>query len=98
MKDIIQKAIEGGWNDEECYTLGDWRKLNIDRACLDPLFWKALGKKQEWPDKICMNCGAVNLSICCDGTKLSGWQYQWHRFIDHLSNGKDVESFFINLI
>lgn len=26
-----------------------------------------------------------------------GWQYQWHRFIDHLSEGNTIESFFEKL-
>lgn len=25
------------------------------------------------------------------------WKQEWHRFIDHLSEGKDIESFFTNL-
>lgn len=26
-----------------------------------------------------------------------GWEYHWHRFIDHLASGADAESFFATL-
>lgn len=26
------------------------------------------------------------------------WQYEWHRFIDHLAERKDIDSFFNELI
>ena len=30
----------------------------------------------------------------CTGTERGRWEYEWHRFIDHLADGKDAESFF----
>ena len=50
-------------------------------AFLDPLFWQALGKAMGW--------GGEDW----DG----GWRKHWHRFIDHLAEGKDAESFFKDL-
>ena len=35
-----------------------------------------------------------------EGTELAdtgAWLFHWHRFIDHIAFGKDVESFFSNL-
>jgi len=29
---------------------------------------------------------------------LNPWAYHWHRFIDHLAEGKDSESFFVTLV
>jgi hypothetical protein len=27
----------------------------------------------------------------------NAWRFHWHRFIDHLADGKDCESFFADL-
>lgn len=29
---------------------------------------------------------------------VNAWRFHWHRFIDHLAEGKDVESFFASLV
>jgi hypothetical protein len=49
---------------------------------LDPSFWQALGKARGWAPE----------------TEEKQWLYYWHRFIDHLAEGKDLESFFADLI
>jgi hypothetical protein len=28
---------------------------------------------------------------------INAWRFHWHRFIDHLADGKDAESFFASL-
>ena len=53
---------------------------------LDPLFWQSLGKAMEW-----------NPNIGHDMDLKINWRYKWHRFIDHLADGKSIESFFENL-
>jgi hypothetical protein len=60
-----------------------------DHVFLEPEFWQALGKAREWDmnKHLCSECGLHN----------DGWAYEWHRFIDHLAEGKDAESLFANL-
>ena len=67
---------------------------------LDRLFWQALGKSLKWErvldwypvtDVHCVRCGEEVM-----GTQIA-WKYYWHRFIDHLIEGKSPESFFETL-
>ena len=56
MKNIIEKAIEGGWteneyqNKEGAMWILETGRLDIRLLVLDPLFWQALGKAYEWDD------------------------------------------------
>lgn len=34
----------------------------------------------------------------CDDAYIEAWVMEWHRFIDHLAEGKDAESFFKDLL
>jgi hypothetical protein len=54
---------------------------------LDPSFWQSLGKALGWDERI------------DDGSHYAkpGWLEAWHRFIDHLAEGKTAESFFETL-
>jgi hypothetical protein len=54
---------------------------------LDPLFWQALGKARGWQAPESRNRDVLN----------GEWVDQWHRFIDHLAEGNDAESFFSRL-
>jgi hypothetical protein len=62
---------------------------------LDPTFWQSLGKAQGWRDycnsDLCRECGTKY-------SPMSGWQAYWHRFIDHLADGKTAKSFFEALL
>src|SRR5690348_10871410 len=51
-------------------------KVSLHKTFLRPEFWQALGEAEGWENKMCLNCGAVNMTICCDGAKVDGWQ--WH--------------------
>ena len=62
--------------------------LHTDKILLDPLFWKALGKGLGWE----------KLDIVTNSAEYREWNGQWHRFIDHLVEGKDIDSFFAGLI
>lgn len=70
---------------------------------LDPLFWQALEKGLGQEDK-CEDCIEEPIHKWCasgsheEKSHRRVWKYQWHRFIDHLAEGKDIESFFTNLI
>lgn len=103
----IQKAIEGGYwpsNREKVSPVRiDMMRSNLSFALnseggfvcsslfLDPLFWQSLGKSLGWKE----------IEMSDPHRPVNGkpeWQNNWHRFIDHLAEGKDAESFFESLI
>ncbi len=59
-------------------------------ALLDRTFWQALGKARGWRDEE-DSCESSSCQHC------HGYMMKWHRFIDHLAEGKDAESFFATL-
>lgn len=83
-------------------------EMSWQSICLDPLFWQALGKAEGWEDykDNCENCIGkyknkqydfdcpLKHCFCQDIT----WKYNQHRLIDHINEGKDVESFFKELL
>lgn len=107
IENAIQKAIEGGYDSEKRLAIHFSPIASIairakslthsdflSRVLIDPLFWQCLGKALGWGDE--SECPLA----CCGGVcpiNIPMWQSQWHRFISHLSGGKDVESFFENL-
>lgn len=109
MKEAIQKAIEGGWNQgykiSHYGVMGDVLLVKgvRSRALIeaeireDLLFWQALGKAMGWDGK------PFGISIPNGGETVvhktkDEWKNNWHRFTDHLAEGKDVESFFNELL
>lgn len=102
----IKKAIEGGYYKEllgsksvawDIYAEGirtwnvldpetkswDIPHINFDKIFLDPKFWQCLGKAMGW-----------QLEREWEGTH---WKKYWHRFIDHLAEGKTIEKYFEDL-
>jgi len=84
-----------------------------EKIFIDPAFWQALGKAMGWGILYCERCNQKAIPVrekesdpeywkdCCPKKKLSYGQsslYHQHRFIDHLAEGKDAESFFEKLI
>lgn len=61
----------------------------IQAVLLDPLFWQALGRGLGWDD---------NIQTYVPRGNKTNYMIQWHRFIDHLIEGKDIESYFKNLL
>ena len=65
-------------------------------AFLDPKFWQALGKARGW------GVLAFNLQRVHDSNHRikfgQEWQYRSFRFVAHLADGKDAESFFASLV
>lgn len=88
MKESIKKAIEGGYVTGFMYDkLAAIDPLHAwEILLLDPKWWQALGKSLNWGD----GWGEM--------LNEEGWKHHWHRFIDHLAEGKDAESFFIELL
>lgn len=110
MENAIKLAIEGGWDDTNfAYGVGKDGKSDDPKVgvwhygkdiFLDPIFWQCLGKSLGWSDlpfwrygETCIRC-RENLG----GIRYVQWQYNWHRFIDHLASGGDVDSFFADLL
>ena len=74
---------------------------------LDPEFWQALGKAEGWGREFNVSsCGILE-----DGSfdliyeddfsvpkVIPEWKYRWHRFIDHIAEGKSVDNFFKELL
>lgn len=77
---------------------------------LSPIFWQSLGKAIGWEtvaengynkEKLIRSYRGYSRGygekMWESALKKEGWNYQWHRFIAHLSEGKDAESFFETL-
>lgn len=105
MEKAIKIAIENGWKAKkrDIWWSNDTNQTlrYRDSVLLDPLFWQALGKGLVWKEvsetETRQNSvtGEPQTIRVVNGT---AWQLEWHRFIDHLASGKDIESFFTNLI
>lgn len=91
----IEKAVaianDNGWSDGE----GDWN-LNdelVYKIVLDRLFWQALGKGLGWDKKM------TYYNTFTEGKENNDpWRLEMHRFIDHLAEGKSIDSFFESLL
>ena len=87
----IKKAREGGYGDHAYCNEFDMYE-NEGSYCfstvfLDPLFWQSLGKALGW-------------ELFREGDDEFGtdWETEWHRFIDHLIDGKEPEEFFKEIL
>lgn len=92
----MEKAIELA-NKEGGYFwhIDHWRE-----AVLDPKFFQSLGKSLGWEEKDKQSLRTYKMSGG-GGNMLKGmyqWNKYWHRFIDHLAEGKDAEEFFASLL
>lgn len=91
MENAIKIALGVGYTT----VYNDYRKDYIQKLItLDPLFWKSLGKAMGYRtiDKAELPKDSL-LHLHQDW-----WLGTWHRFIDHLAEGKDAESFFNELL
>lgn len=95
METAIKKAIEGGY--QSWVFGGDTVHAPhcnfFSIILLDPLFWQCLGKAEGW------NPVGETVPSWDGGRVLHGeWLSYWHSFINHLAEGKEVESFFNELL
>lgn len=61
-------------------------------------FWQALGKGLGWENTYrTRTVDYITDKQVGNHKAITEWQYQWHRFIDHLAEGKDINSFFLEL-
>jgi len=112
IQEAVKKSIEHGYSLRGIGPSGFYELLDrySSDVFLDPLFWQSLGKAMEREDR---RWGFETCHKGCqwytDGEGCSDdlpprekrspmWKYQWHRFIDHLAEGKDAESFFENTL
>ncbi len=99
MEKAIKKSIEGGYKmkdiilqNGELFAFGKPRTEDVyNKAVLDPLFWQALSKAEGWEEFV------EGYDVEGDYGKMQSWKNNWHRFIDHLAEVKDINSFFEEL-
>ncbi len=96
MEKAIKKAIEGGYATKCCQEFNSGSNHHLvlhekEYFWCNPLFWQALGKAEGWDDDI----KKLELTPIY---YVPRWRREWHRFIDHLAEGKDAESFFNELL
>lgn len=100
-KTFIEDAIKGGWKDgNKIEQRSDgialvrfkddavYARLSYADILLDPLAWQAVEKARGWgeqkeSDKI--------VELDHQRMLVPYWQYQIHRFIDHLADGLTIE-------
>ena len=82
INEAIKKALQNGYT----FTPQTLREEENSHF-LDPLFWQSLGKALGW----------VADFEEADGSIYNRWLIEWHRFIDHLAEGKIAEIFFESL-
>lgn len=99
-------VIEG----ENLLEITDMTKLTALSGIflLDPLFWQFLGKSMGWPENrpeyLCPSCRTIgigktnHMSDCSIKDRHTTWRINWHRFIDHLISGGNIDEFFEKLI
>lgn len=107
MEQAIKKAIEGGWKHgippakyTDKYAFWGYPEENsavnfmlyYSEICDDPFFWESLSKA------IGDTKGYDLEPLRHNGSNYISWLAHWHRFIDHLAEGKDADSFFTNLL
>jgi hypothetical protein len=69
----------------------------VEETFLDPLFWQALGQGLGLSDALITVHAVENGRPTVVTRVWSHWLSHWHRFIDHLAEGKDAESFFATM-
>ena len=107
IQDAIKKAIKGGYKTDGTfyYNNGDTNdRIDIWQVILlDPLFWQSLGKAKGWDKKIHFQFFEYRYfdkrekEAPLNQGDIPEFFYHWHRFIDHLTAGKSIESFFEEL-
>jgi len=69
----------------------------MEATFLDPLFWQALGRALGWEQAMRTVHAVENGRPTVVTSTGHHWRSHWHRFIDHLAEGKEAEAFFASL-
>lgn len=96
IQEAIRIATHAGYTGEKLYTCA---------VLLNPLFWEHLGKALGWKKEILIYYSgyAKDDEGNTDGRleeayRIPEWHFYWHCFIDHLAEGKSMESFFEQIL
>ena len=105
IEQVIKKAIEGGFDNEYARTAIDGDPIVFDKCLpyifMSSFFWQSLGEAMGWGetdrgfDLDAMSMGGVPITKETKDKK--DWKHYWHRFIDHIAEGKSIEKFFEEL-
>ena len=85
--DGMETSYEGASNEYSAWTRKDNAStfvITVEETFLDPTFWQSLGRALE---------SRQDLGLSYD----QRWIHLWHRFVDHLAQGRSPASFFENL-
>ena len=98
IQEAIKKAIEGGYKYKD-FVFEFNADYNIRSSTfLDPLFWQSLGKAMMWDDANYPNTSYIKETKgFAPHHIIYGHEIMWHRFIDHLASGGEIEEFFAKL-
>lgn len=101
-----------GYPKPFCMECGGYESPNKSSSMfLDPLFWQSLVTAMEWDRDLeglkcscsediyysyqfCPKCGKQMRKV---EVMTTYWKKEWHRFIDHIAEGKSAEDFFKTL-
>jgi hypothetical protein len=85
----IKRAKEVGFRVGERHVHVGISQFDVhhctEAILFDPLFWQALGKSLGW-------------KVASGSDMNHQWTFEWHNFTQHLIMGKDIESFFKQLL
>lgn len=105
-KQFIEDAVNGGWRTYPSLALGKMKldksglfytagtvSKTVHEILLDPLAWKAVGRTNGWSSFSTHEHSTYEPcnGFCTEYLKQTGWKAYWHRFIDHLADGKSIE-------
>ena len=71
----------------------DYGGFSIEEFLMNPAFWQALWKHEGWPKQV-WSYGKKFIPA----DKVESSLYHQHRLIDWLAEGKDIESFFKDIL
>lgn len=78
IKQFIEKAIEGGWEQPLNKSVEDYTKSDIAKTFLDPKAWEAVGKVEGWKKEVCFWCGSKEsrggMTVSTPDSPPEGWQ------------------------
>lgn len=83
------------WEGE--YTDEGSAEYDLATVLFDPLFWSALGRARGWSTGFVHYGHFKRAETAADRAETDEALHNWHRFIDHLAEGKDAELFFATL-
>lgn len=86
VQEAHDKAVEAGYFPDKSYC--EYRVL-IDRQ-----FWKSLGVALGWKERCLTRHNDSIAERELMPKEVPEWRWKWYRFIDHLAEGKSVDSFF----